>query len=123
MCHAAAMLDRFLHAVACCLEAAVLGWAMVLWKYKDGPSLSKSASHHTAHLRDETHERSRATALSWAVAIWLGQQPLPEILLRLFRLPGTFGGVVSSLGFALSSGIWAVTTHLGARSPSNPGAV
>jgi len=63
------------------------------------------------------------TALSWAVAIWLGQQPLPEILPRLFRLPGTFGIVVSLLGFAVSSGIWAVTTHLGSRSLSNPGVV
>jgi len=76
-----------------------------------------------SHLVVATLTAISGTALSWAVAIWLAQQPLPEILLRLFRLPGTFGIAVSLLGFAVSSGIWAVTTHLGAPSPSNPGAV
>jgi hypothetical protein len=46
------------------------------------------------------------TALSWALAIWLALQWLPEWMHDSFRLPGAFGAV-ASLGFVLSGGLWA----------------
>jgi len=60
---------------------------------------------------------------SWAVAIWLVLQPLPESVIRFLLLPGTFGIVASSLGFAVSSGVFASTRRLISHPPSNQGAV
>jgi len=62
-------------------------------------------------------------ALSWAVAIWLILQPLPEIWVRLLLLPGMLGIVASSLGFAASGGIWMIATRLRSGPLSNPHAV
>jgi hypothetical protein len=71
-----------------------------------------------SHLLVATLAAVSGTALSWAVAIWLVQQPLPEILLRvLLRLPGTLGIVASALGFAVSGGMWESTTRLGSSFP------
>jgi hypothetical protein len=70
-----------------------------------------------SHLLAATLTPLSGASLSWAVAIWLGLQPLPDVSLPLFER--AVGIVASSLGFGASGAMWASTTRLGSRLPSS----
>jgi hypothetical protein len=55
--------------------------------------------------------------LSSAAAIWLSLQMLPDALLHFFEVRGVLG-IVASLGFVVSGGIWAISVRL--RPPRSP---
>jgi hypothetical protein len=101
----------------------IIRWSTgpTLWVFAFGQAVL--IAHPRSQVVEATLVVLSGAALSWAVAIWLVQQPLPEIVFRLFRLPGTLGLVVSSLGFAVSGGMWASTTRLVSGHLSNQGAV